>query len=108
MLKSSLNGLAFTTFIICISQHQANGGESFCAMEFATLCSKLRCNVKKPKPKNIDMLIKAAENDLALCTKTLKNLEAAPRQEPTAKIFQKQMIDKSIFLKDLYSKIKEW
>jgi len=33
-LKSSLNGLAFTAFILCFSQHPKNGGETFTTANF--------------------------------------------------------------------------
>ena len=54
LLKSSWNGLAFTCFIFCVSQHEKNGREGFCSMELAQDCAKIRANVTKPKPINIE------------------------------------------------------
>ena len=34
-LKESMNGLAFSTFIFCLSTHDCNSGESFATMAFA-------------------------------------------------------------------------
>ena len=47
-LKSSINGMAFTAFILCISQHPGNGGETFTSQNFGEQMSKLNCNIIKP------------------------------------------------------------
>lgn len=50
MIKESFSGYAFTGFVLAVSQHPKNGGETFYTMEFAQLCNKLRANIKRPPP----------------------------------------------------------
>ena len=58
ILKNSWDGTAFTIFLFCLSQAERNGGESWCTMEFAERCSKLKANVTRPKPYKLKDLMK--------------------------------------------------
>lgn len=93
VLRSSFDGSAFTCFIIAVSQAQRNGGESWCSMQFAERCSKLRAYVTKPKPQNIAATIKKYEGTIVADTHTLINLRSSPRMDPNAITFRGQMIE---------------
>lgn len=61
VLKHSFNGMAFTTFIFCCSQHEHNSGESWCTCTFSKGCAKLKSKVRRPKPVSIKNMIKEKE-----------------------------------------------
>ena len=72
ILKNSWNGTAFTVFLFCMSMHPRNGGESWCTMEMAERCSKLRANVTRPKPFNLKELIKEYKESIISNTKIIQ------------------------------------
>jgi hypothetical protein len=57
MLKSSFNGLAFSSFLFCLSQAESNGGESWSTTQFAKECSILKTKVTRPKDVKISAAI---------------------------------------------------
>ena len=63
--------MAFTVFVYCVSQAEANGGETWCTLDFAKECHKLTTRVVKTKGVSIDSLLKRhltekSENEEAL------------------------------------------
>ena len=58
VLKSTFNGMAFTVFVYCVSQAEANGGETWCTLDFAKECHKLTTRVVKTKGVPIESLLK--------------------------------------------------
>ena len=79
ILKNSWNGTAFTVFLFCVSMHPRNGGESWCTMEMAERCSKLRANVTRPKPFKLKELIKGYKESIISDTKVLQTHLASNR-----------------------------
>lgn len=53
ILKSSFNGLAFSSFLFCLSQAEANSSESFATTLFAEQCSVLKTKVTRPEDVSI-------------------------------------------------------
>ena len=89
IMKSSWNGLAFTCFIFCLSQHEKNGRECFCSMELAKDCARIRANVVRPKPFNLNKYIKNIEKEIVEDGKRLEVLENSARADPQARIFRR-------------------
>jgi len=106
-LKSSFSGDAFTQFLFCISQHPSNGGETFCTLNFGQQCSGLKANVGKPKMLSLAALLKQNVTELEANQKALKQLENTDRQDPKARRFRQQLIDKNEFLIAHYGKLIE-
>lgn len=64
ILKSSFNGLAFSSFLFCMSQAEANSGESWATLLFAEQCSILKTKVTRPRDIKISAMI--AEESAAI------------------------------------------
>jgi hypothetical protein len=64
ILKSMFDGSAFSIFVFCLSSHARNGGESFCTMEFADKCNKLKVGIKRVAPKNLENYMKQLQKEI--------------------------------------------
>jgi hypothetical protein len=73
LLKTSFSGYAFTGFLLACSQHPKNGGETFYTMQFAEICNKMRANVKRPPPFNLNEALKKHTEKLKEHQKGLEN-----------------------------------
>lgn len=100
-LKDSFNGMAFTSIMICLSGHPANGGESFATLQFADNCKKMRANIVKPKQLSMPALIKECEGIIKANLADLKKNDANKR-------FKELYNDKQQFLIDLYNRLLDW
>ena len=94
LMKESWNGLAFTCFIFCVSQHERNGREGFCTMELAKECARLRAKVVKPKPIKLEKFRKDLQQGIKDDEKKLVGLENSNRADPKARMFRRQMIER--------------
>ena len=57
ILKSSFNGMAFTSFILCFSQTPSNSGETYYTMKFGLDPARLDAIVIKPKARSLKSMI---------------------------------------------------
>ena len=62
MLKSSFNGLAFSSFLFCLSPAENNSGESWSTTLFAEQCAILKTKVTRPKDIKISAAISEEES----------------------------------------------
>jgi len=58
IIHQSLSGAAFTLFLMCLSQHERNGGETFQSCNYCDRCSKMKVGVKRLPPFKFDLLRK--------------------------------------------------
>lgn len=64
IMKSSFDGSAFTSFILCVSQHEKNTSESWYTMRFGQAASRLKSNVSKPKAHNLERMMRDREREM--------------------------------------------
>jgi len=74
VLKSMFDGSAFSIFVICISSHPRNGGESFSTMEFADKSKKLKTGVKRLPPKNLEKFKASLQKEIDEQSKALEDI----------------------------------
>jgi len=67
--------MAFTSFILCLSQAEQNSGESHYTMEFGKFPAKMKTNVIKHKPKKLTALIEDTKKEIKECTEKLQQLD---------------------------------
>lgn len=61
ILKESYNGLAFSSFLFCLSQAKKNSGESWSTICFAEKCQVLKTKTSRPKMVKVTNLIQGEE-----------------------------------------------
>jgi hypothetical protein len=63
-MRPAFNGRAYAVFNFCISQHQLNSGETWCAMEFADKVKDLVSIIHRPPLENTEKLVKELEKSV--------------------------------------------
>jgi len=92
MLKSSFNGHAFTSFILCYSQAELNSGESYYTLKFGKDPARLRARVVKLDGIPLKQLISEQKKKLVENEKSLESLMRTQRRDPKNRVIREQMI----------------
>jgi len=66
-MRPCFNGDCYTIFNFCISQHEQNSGETWCAMEFSDKCKDLVSGIRQQPMKETKAVIKELEDKIKKC-----------------------------------------
>lgn len=61
LLAASLKGETLFSLVICLSQSEKNGGESWCSLKFGETASKLRVEAESAQPEKVEKLISSTK-----------------------------------------------
>ena len=57
VLWRTLDAETITNMVVCLSQSEKNGGETWCSLNYGEKLSKLRSKVQKARPVNLDNML---------------------------------------------------
>ena len=106
ILQSSWDGSAFTVFVFCCSLHERNFGETWCTMKLTELCHNLKASVKRPKSHKLAALKKHYQESIKKDEETIKKLNNAPRQDPTAINLRESLVQNAKDKLELFDKLE--
>lgn len=105
MLKSSFNGMAFSTFLFCLSQAEANSGESFSTTLFAEQCAILKTKVTRPKDVKLELKIAEEETEIKNDIAQIAKMNKGTKKNQKYIQFRKDKINAHKFYISVYEQI---